>query len=177
MLKTALVSLALALTGTLAAAGPVTFGAQNSDEGGFTGTFHFTLAGDQAFNGLIQTVSALKDDVTITSVVLSKGGTSYTFDSAADGTQLIWGGSSLSTYEIKGEEMEEWTSSYSLTPFLLSAGEWQLTINGFDADNKNVGSYSATLEGSAVPEPQSLALALGALGAMAVAARRKRASR
>lgn len=55
----------------------------------------------------------------------------------------------------------------------LSAGTYSFTVNGV---SKGGGQFHGQLEVTAVPEPESLALALGGLGVMGLLARRRRAA-
>ncbi|MCV2356634.1 FxDxF family PEP-CTERM protein [Paucibacter sp. B2R-40] len=73
----------------------------------------------------------------------------------------------------EGTASERWERS----PVRLSAGEWQLEVTGLRR-SKSFGAYSGAVQAdSQVPEPQTLALSLLALAAMAGLARRRKLGR
>lgn len=166
-------ALMLVLAGSSAVAAPITF-SKSGLNGNFSNGYDFTLSSGQQFSGSLLTISRLEHDLNILSVGLSNGQVQYTFDSTS-GFQSI--SSASSAVVIKGNSVLEWIETYELTPVFLTAGDWRLTISGVDdASNKFNGSYTVSLNdsGSAVPEPQSLALMLAAFGAMALVTRSKR---
>ncbi len=176
-LKTVLASLALCSSSALVAASPITFSTKLVEEGSFTQSYSFTLDTDQLLSGSLTTRSVVvAHDVTISSFVLSNGVLSYVFDSTADLTQLLLSSTSSGTETVKGTTRDIWTDSYSFDSVLLTAGDWTLTVYGSDTENKRMGSIAVALETSTVPEPQTLALSLLALGAAGLASRRKASS-
>jgi len=70
-----------------------------------------------------------------------------------------------------GYGAEEWT----LAPVSLSAGQWELHVNGYLEGAKHGAAFNGQLKTGSnnVPEPQSLALSLVALAAMAGLSRRR----
>lgn len=121
-------------------------------KGPFTQYFSFNVLAAQTFHGALHTFSKVDNDVTITSIVLSKGAESYAFTA---GTPLTSG-----------------TEFWKLDAVDLSAGEWHLTISGVDSVKKAAGNFEGFIH---VPEPGSIALTGLALAAL-VGARRRRSA-
>ncbi|MDC8785873.1 PEP-CTERM sorting domain-containing protein [Roseateles koreensis] len=73
---------------------------------------------------------------------------------------------------------EQWT----LTPVLLSAGDWQMVVVEQGLGSKRESAYQGTLTAVSynaplhVPEPAGMLLSLTAVGAMGIALRRRRAA-
>ncbi|MDN3922124.1 PEP-CTERM sorting domain-containing protein [Roseateles violae] len=162
-LKKALVSLSLALTGSIVLASPVLY-EQGGLNGNFSKQYSFTVDSEREFNGVVNTRSKNFGEIEIYSVVLSQGSVEYRFDAADDAFKFLSVTDTSENEIIKGSEVQWYRKSYELSPVKLSAGQWVMTVNGFDVDNKTNGFFSAALtDVSSVPEPQTLAL-LGAAG-------------
>jgi hypothetical protein len=176
-IKNALLTLALALFGQLALAGPVVFSKSGLD-GSFTDRYDFTVDSDAVYSGAVMTLSRLEGDLRIFSVVLSSGTQEYRFQTPGDFHSIT---NASSTVMVKGRPVTEWHSTYVLPPLFLTSNVWALTVSGFDDDtNKFNGSYTAQLDrlsGGRLPEPQSLALIFAALGALALVGRFTRRGR
>jgi len=125
--------------------------------------------GGAALEGLFKAVDDWKIGNNDLSIPLSM----FTFKGyAADGTQINLGGVNPA---VGGDGMKDGKVSGS---FLLGAGDYSLFIGGADyASQLTVahGAYgmSATLSVAAVPEPQTFALMLAGLGALAGLQRRR----
>ena len=171
--KAASVSLALALTASLAAAGPVAF-TEKALDGSEPWTVSYTLnvEKDAMFSGWLKSVSNKKDNVVVESVLLSKDGVDYLFDLADDEYKFLAVSVDQQSTPGKKGNITHWHWTYELSPVLLSAGEWDVTVNLNNYSNKFNSSLLGAGTLSAVPEPQSLALALGALGALVLVSRR-----
>lgn len=175
--KNIIASLALAAGSAVAFAGPVlSVNKTTTEETSFQDVYTFTLSGSQTVSTRIETRSSWNCglpclDLSISSVTFSNGQFSYVFDPANDGTQLLLTEFGQKTVHNGKGSYEVYFGSYTLDPLLLGPGQWTMTIAGDDLNNKNNGSYAATLN---VPEPQSLALSLTALAGLAFAARRQR---
>lgn len=178
-LKPALVSLALALAGTVAQASPVIIGQSTSNLGSaaasvtqFTNSYQLTVEQDTDYLFSVITQSKQKDDVVLYSVLLSNGTDSYLFDSSDDGTSFLsalWSTSTTTT--ANGKQVVYQNQTYELSKIFLTAGEWTLTVSGADTNNKAAGSYLVTA--NAVPEPASLALVLAGIAAAGAVGRRR----
>ncbi|MET0520249.1 MAG: PEP-CTERM sorting domain-containing protein, partial [Burkholderiaceae bacterium] len=167
--------LTLGLSATVATAGPVTASASGLNTLGFSSTSSFVLAADQLFSGVVTATTALQGDLSIGSLTLSNGSVSYVFDGNDDPYKFLSVGTVKTTELVKGFSVDKWVTSYQLSDVLLSAGTWSMTVVGNDAPNKYTGSFNVQL--NAVPEPQSLALALIGVVAVGAATRRRRATR
>lgn len=130
----------------------------------FSDSYKFHLNTDQVISGSVQTQGQQKGQtfldpqLDIWSVYFSNEQGAKVFLTPVAGTELA--GS-----RTKG--VEQWTVTPGQT---LAAGDWKLNIEGkggIAAGKKAADSYIARLDGvNAVPEPQSLALSLLALGAL-----------
>lgn len=173
LIKDAFVSLALALSATVAAAGPVSFNEHplpSSTVGSYK--YKLELNTDSLFSGWLKAVSNKQDNLTISSVLLSKGGVEYLFDLSNDGTSFL----SITpdhtqVTNSKGVKVDRYGLTYALSPIELTAGTWDVTVN-FNPYGKYNGAVVGGGTLNAVPEPQSLALVLAALGVMALTVRR-----
>lgn len=162
-LKSAALSLALAVIAAPALAGPVSIESGDLKKGKFAHHFAFDLDHAQDFFGEFRTHSKQSNDVIVQSASLTNGVDTFALLMSVehewvDGRQV--------TYQL-------WT----LPQTALAAGNWTLNVSGQDTNSKAVGSYSGRLQAAAnaVPEPQSLALAGLALSAAFFAARRRSA--
>lgn len=72
-----------------------------------------------------------------------------------------------------GAASERW----EIAPALLSAGDWQLEVTGLRRAKGSAAYTGAIQTGNQIPEPQTLALSLLAIAAMAGLARRRKAVR
>jgi len=125
-----------------------TFAALHS-AGAFTDTFTFTLPGITSANASIITIGAGVADIDFTSATLNSMPLVLTTD-AGGFVELLYT-----------------PSSYAVT------GPLTLIVKGTSASN---ASYSGTLNVTAVPEPETVALMLAGLGVMGFVARRRRAA-
>jgi len=124
-----------------------------------------TLSSNRLVSGNLLTQSTMAVDVVDVYLVKldAQGqadmstGRSFTEQLAVDWSQADYGA-------------EQW----SLAPVLLSAGTWELRVSGDVLGGKHGAAYSGRLQtGNSVPEPQTLALSLVALAAMAGLKRRR----
>ncbi len=127
--------------------------------------FDFTLDAPTFLSGLLQTASADSTPmVNITSAYLQ----------LKSGGPQIW-----LTETVAGDwdndvfSAETWT----LSPQLLSAGDWQLHVMGEGFNTKLKESYQVNLEGAAEQLPEPAGLALVAIGLTALTVTRRRAAR
>lgn len=172
--KAAAISLVLALAGmaTQAVAGPVLSldpvgGFQNLGvkEGRFTDIFQFHVDGSSSWGGSLLTPASAALD--IDSAFLVKLGANGLPDLSS---KLLF--SELTA--VNWEEQDVGSEQWALSSVLLSSGDWQLHVAG-EGLSKRFGSYSGSLRTAAVPEPQTLALSLLAIAAMAGVARKRKA--
>jgi hypothetical protein len=178
LIKDAFVSLAMALSATVATAGPVTFNEQKLPESLVDSySYKLELGVDSLFSGWLKTVSNQQNNLTIKSVLLSKDGVEHLFDLTDDGTSFLsvvsdhW-----QTTNKKGVKVDHHGLTYALSPIELGAGIWDVKVS-FNPYGKYNGVVLGGGTTSAVPEPQTLALVLGALGLMALSTRRIAARR
>lgn len=174
-LKAAFVSSALALAASLATAGPVVFD-QKALTGNASTTYTFEVATDSMFSGWLKATSNLAGNLAIESVLLSKDGVSYQFDgSHVDDDMFLSVVAGTGSTPGKKGPIPNYSLTYTLSPVLLTAGDWEMTVNF-----GSYGKYNSMVAGegslSAVPEPQSLALVLASLGAMVWVGRRRAAA-
>lgn len=179
-IKFAAVTVCLALMAGTTEAAPVSFDSGvlqgNVADGGKFSRVHQLLVGaDGGFDFNLLTSSKDKADVSITSVVLSNGVTSFVFDSEPDSTSFISAvGGEIQTTEIKKNKVLPVTlyeTDISFSPVFLTKGSWTITVNGVDANDKVAGSYKLTAND--VPEPQTLALVMLGLAGVAAVARKR----
>jgi hypothetical protein len=179
-LSATLAALSLAFAAGSAMAAPVALSFQQTDADGyaadlFSGApgdfsdFHnFVLSGDVALSGQIKAVivdagpSATTPYLDIQSAYLK----SVTSGQRIDLVQTVgfdWANGFSGT--------EVWT----LSPVLLTAGEWTLYVSGVGINDKGADGYDATFNDIAgeLPEPAALALVATALAALALSRRRR----
>ena len=118
--------------------------------GAFSEVFTFTLLSSSVFSGSIASVVNGTQDVDFTSIVVSGPGGSFAFAQLGADPFEFWG----------------------LTPTVLTAGNYTLTLVG--SNSASIGSYGGNLGATPVPEPQSMALMLGGVGALVFMMRRRR---
>ncbi|MCX2863367.1 PEP-CTERM sorting domain-containing protein [Paucibacter sp. PLA-PC-4] len=173
----ALFPLILALAAPLASASPVTFGSKVLD-GQAPWSASYTLHVDQQslFSGYLKSVSNKKDNVVIESITLSKGSEQYLFDLMDDEYKFLSVTGDHWVTPGKKIDVTHWGWSYALSPVVLSAGDWDVKVQMNSYSSKFNSSLSGAGTLQAVPEPASLALAVTALGALALV-RRRRAAR
>jgi hypothetical protein len=177
-IKNVIASLLCALTGSLTLASPLVF-QKGGLEGPFSQQFSFTVDGEQQYVGSVNTKSRDQDNLLISSIELSNGSVSYVFDGTDDLDRFASVQSSIAETGKDDKKIHWYLRSYELSPFTLAAGQWQLTVNGYDGTGDKSGNiFSVSLDAANnVPEPQSLALMLAAGAALVVASRRRRAAR
>ncbi|WP_077033856.1 PEP-CTERM sorting domain-containing protein [Pelomonas sp. KK5] len=182
-LKNVTVFAALALSAAAALADPVlsfNFSDTADGSGAYSEQFHFTLAQGANFFGQVDASSSVAGNFTIGSLLLSNGSTEILFDASAsgdDGFDRITDSSSSIT--VKGRTSYTYTRSYAWDSIFLGAGDWTVTVTGFDQDDKLGGALNLSLidPPANVPEPQTLALSAVALAALGWAGRRRRSVR
>ena len=130
-----LTATALTAAATLAQAGTMSL-----DQSAFTlqstGAFSIptllTLGDRQLVNLQLTGWSADAADLQFSSLTLQKGNQTFVFDHQSQLTSL---GAALLDEEQRGAGRSKWTAylqSYELTPVVLDAGEWTVTVNGSD---------------------------------------------
>jgi len=136
--------------------GNASFG-RDSASGSFVDTYSFTLAGvSYITSGTASSASSgAAQDLDFSSVFIT---------TAADpGTAVLTFDGNL------GNDANEF---YSLSPTLLTAGDYLLIVKGINTPD--MASYDGTLAVAAVPEPETYALMLAGFGAMGFMARRRK---
>lgn len=126
----------------------------------FDDVYTLNLGSNTWVQGLLTTSALLGGDpaVDIQSVTLHRVG-----------SNIAWTETIAIDWDIALGGVEK----YTLTPHLLSAGQWQLEVTGVSYADKTGNGYSASVE---LPEPGSIALAALALtGAGLASARRRKA--
>lgn len=172
---------ALALSAAAAAADPVLSFAFASPQdsigtGSYSQKFTFSLTQGANFFGEVDAKSSVFGNITVGSVLLSNGTQQYLFQSSGNGTLFDSITDSILPITKNGRTIgTDYVRSYGWDAVYLSAGDWTVTVTGTDIDSKNGGSFALSLVDppANVPEPQTLALAAAALGALVFASRRR----
>lgn len=173
-MKNLLTGLALTLP-LIAQADPVAAFAQGTLVGDFSYTSApFVITGTKPVQGMLQTVTHSASDLTIESVTLTNGLQTFVFDGIPDADTFA----SVTNTTQKIGAVKEWDATYMLSPVLLEAGTWTITVKGHDTNTKSISSFNFSLtSGGSVPEPAGLALAALLPAGLALLSRRRRAAR
>ena len=126
-----------------------------AQSGSITDTWTFSTAGPVAANGGVISVAFETSDWDFSSVVLSGPGGSFNFLATPTST----------------DDFEVWRLA---STSLAIPGAYSLIVTGNVLSPATEGSYSGNLNLTPVPEPETYALMLAGLGAMAFVARRRR---
>lgn len=134
----------------LALGGSQVFGAQLIDEPGiFSHQFNFNITLDSAANSVVSTTLLGGNDIDFSSILL-------------DGHAFVQTG-------FDGPGAETW----ELSPTLIGAGAHSIFVNGSVVGTTGDGSYSGTLNVTAVPEPATWAMMLLGFAVVGGAMRRR----
>lgn len=175
-LKEAVISCTLALVAGVAAAGTVSFAEVRQDAGGrYSQNYTFNVDSSSLFNAWFKiTADTYQNALTLEGVTLSRAGESFVF--GKDGQPF----SSVKavktpTYDLDADlYYDVWNTSYTLSPVLLAAGQWDVKLDLFQSGQKVFTAVSGGGSlSNAVPEPQSLGLVALALAGVALARRRR----
>ncbi len=169
--------LAMLAGATQALAGPVltlaadgTFGNTSVSEGKFAEAFsQIHLDSEQVITGYLSTQASQAID--IESVFLVK------LDAA--GAPIESSRRSFNeVLAVNWDDEDYGAERWELPSALLSAGNWQIQVSGEGLGGKHGAAYSGAIvqTANAVPEPQTLALSVLALAAMAGLARRRKSA-
>lgn len=149
-----------------------------ADQSAITGTLQGTAFGDYVDN--ISDVHVFFNNVALTGPLLAAGYDSMTGQFGAAGSAILSTNAALNNFVFADQDPTSAAVASNYFYFINDAiyGQEAFAVNynlaSIDSalDNPAQGNWSLVARAAEVPEPSSIALALGALGLMAVARRR-----